>query len=164
MCLRPRTGRPPTRWNATLVDTLMHFAHEKDWDISLGLAGVAYNSSVHATTDYVPLELSTTREPSPSVRSRQSSLFPRGRDKKRQYRQALMSRAARLCVSARETTHLRLERYKYLNEYHVRHRHADLQVGESVFVKTFMLESSRSPKLSAPVSGPYPVVGSMART
>jgi hypothetical protein len=93
------------------------------------------------------------------VWSRQPSLLPRGHDEKLQYRQALLARAARLCESARETTHLRLERYKYLYDYHVRRRHADLQVGDSVFVKTFMLEPGRSPKLSAPISGPYPLVG-----
>lgn len=156
---RPTTNGQVERWNATLVDTLTNFAREKDWDLSLGLACVSYNSSVHATTGYAPLELSTTREPAPSVWSRQPSLLPRGRDEKLQYRQALLARAARLCESAKETTHLRLERYKYLYDYHVRRRHADLQVGDSVFVKTFMLEPGRSPKLSAPVSGPYPVVG-----
>jgi hypothetical protein len=57
----------------------------------------------------------------------------------------------------RETTHLRLVRYKYLYDYHVRRRPADLKVGDSVFVMTFKLEPGRSPKLSAPVSGPYPV-------
>jgi hypothetical protein len=30
--------------------------------------------------------------------------------------------------------------------------------GESLFVKTFLLEPSRTPKLSFPVAGPYPVV------
>jgi hypothetical protein len=114
---------------------------------------------VHATTGCAPLELSTTREPAPSVWSRQPSLLPRGRDEKLQYRQALLARASRLCESAKETTHLRLERYKYLYDYHVRRRHADSQMGDSVFVKAFMLEPGRSPKLSAPVSGPYPVVG-----
>jgi hypothetical protein len=107
---RPTTNGQVERWNATLVDTLTRFVREKDWDLSLGLALVSYNSSVNATTGYAPLELSTTREPAPSVWSRQPSLLPRGRDEKLRYRQALLARAASLCESAKETTHLRLER------------------------------------------------------
>jgi hypothetical protein len=114
---RPTTNGQVERWNATFVDTLAHFAREKDFDLYLDLAFVAYNSSVHATTGYAPLEFSMTREPAPSVWSRQPSLFPRGRDEKRQYRQTLLSRAARLCESEKETTHIRLERYKYLYDY-----------------------------------------------
>jgi hypothetical protein len=103
----------------------MNFARDKDWDLSLGLACVAYNSSVHATTGYAPLELSTTREPAPSVWSRQTSLLTRGRDEKFQYRQEMLARDARLCEYTRETIHIRLERYKYLYDYHVRSRHAE---------------------------------------
>jgi transposase InsO family protein len=155
---RPTTNGQVERWNATLVDMLTHLTREKDWDRSLGIACVAYNSSVHSTTGYAPIELSTTREPAPSVWSRQPSLLPRSKPEKFQHRQALLARAAKLCSAARETSALRLQRYKSLYDYHVRRRHSDLQVGDSVFVRTHMLEPGRSPKLSAPVAGPYPVI------
>jgi Chromo (CHRromatin Organisation MOdifier) domain len=40
---------------------------------------------------------------------------------------------------------------------HVRARNRDIQVGDKVFVKTFVLEPARSPKLEFPVMGPYTV-------
>ena len=49
---RPSTNGQVERWNATLVDSLTQLAREKDWDKSVGLACVAYNYSVHATTGY----------------------------------------------------------------------------------------------------------------
>ena len=80
---------------------------------------MAYNSSVHATTGYAPLELSSTREPAPSVWARQPSLLLKGRDRKYQIRQALLARASRLCSAAAETANVRLERYKYLYDHYV---------------------------------------------
>jgi transposase InsO family protein len=38
---RPTTNGQVERCNATLVDTITHFAREKDWDLSLGLACIA---------------------------------------------------------------------------------------------------------------------------
>jgi transposase InsO family protein len=64
---RPSTNGQFERWNSTLVDSLTHLAREQDWEQSLGLACVAYNSSVHSTTGYAPLEFSSSREPAPSV-------------------------------------------------------------------------------------------------
>jgi transposase InsO family protein len=64
---RPSTNGQVERWNATSVVSLTHLARDQDWDQSLGLAWVAYNSSVHSTTGYAMLELSSTREPAPSV-------------------------------------------------------------------------------------------------
>jgi hypothetical protein len=39
----------------------------------------------------------------------------------------------------------------------VRRRHHELEIGDSVFVKTHVIEPSRSPKLCFPVAGLYPV-------
>jgi hypothetical protein len=38
-------------------------------------------------------------------------------------------------------------------------RHGAVQLGDSVFVRTHVIEPARSPKLSFPVAGPYPIVG-----
>jgi transposase InsO family protein len=155
---RPETNGQVERWNATLVDMLAQLSREKDWDQSLGLACLAYNSSVHSSTGYAPMELACTREPAPSIWARQPSLIPRSREGKLKFRHELLARAAKLCSAAKETNTLRLQRYKYLYDHHVRRRSANLQVGDSVFVRTHMIEPGRSPKLSYPVSGPYPVV------
>jgi hypothetical protein len=54
--------------------------------------------------------------------------------------------------AARETNLLRLECYKRVYDAKVRSR-VILMPGESVFVKTFLLEPSRTPKVSLPVEG-----------
>jgi hypothetical protein len=113
---------------------------------------------VHSTTGYATLELSSTRELAPSVWARQPSLTPKDRDGKYKLRQAFLDRASRLCSAAADTANIRLGRYKYLYDHPVRRRHDSLQVGDYVFVRTYMLEPGRYPKLAATVSGPYPVI------
>jgi hypothetical protein len=154
---RPATNGQIERWNATLVDALVHLATERDWDLHLGTACLSYNSSVHSSTGFAPIELSCTREPAPSVWCRPIGEPPRTGTRKIRYRHELLERAARLCMSARETNERRLERYKRMYDHHVRSRHTDLHVGDQVLVRTYVLEPGRSSKLSFPVAGPYPV-------
>ena len=59
--------------------------------------------------------------------------------------------------AAPETNLLRIERYKGVYDAKVRSREMAM-LRNSVFVKTFLLEPIRKPKLSFPVAGPYPVV------
>jgi hypothetical protein len=120
---RPSYNGQIERWNATLVDALTHVDTERDWDLHLGTACLSYNSSVHSSTGYAPLDLSSTREPAPSVRIRQVTLAPRDRESKIRYRDALLARAARFCAPARETNQENLKRYKGLYDYHVKSRH-----------------------------------------
>jgi transposase InsO family protein len=47
---RLTTNGQVERWNETLVDAISMLAFEKDWDLSVGLACVAYNSTLHTTT------------------------------------------------------------------------------------------------------------------
>jgi hypothetical protein len=51
-----------------------------------------------------------------------------------------------------------LERYKRLFDFQVRRIHDGLQIGDYVFVRTYVVEPGRSAKLSFPVAGPYPVL------
>ena len=156
---RPTTNGQVERWNATLVDALAMLAFEKDWDLSVGLACVAYNSTVHSTTGYAPMELSCTRDPCPNVWTRQPSLVSKNPAGKYKLRHQLLARAAKFRDSAVEKTEQKLARYKDLYDRHVRKRHGSIQMGDSVFVRTHVLEPARSPKLSFPVAGPYPIVG-----
>jgi hypothetical protein len=155
---RPATNGQIERWNATLVDALAHLATERDWDLHLGTVCLSYNSSVHSSTGFAPIELSSTREPAPNVWCRPICEPPRTGARKIRYRHELLERAARLCLAARETNVRRLERYKRIYDHHVRNRHADLHVGDQVLVRTYVLEPGRSSKLSFPVAGPYPVI------
>jgi transposase InsO family protein len=52
---RPTTNGQVERWNATLVDAIATLTFERDWDLSVGLACVAYNATVHSTTGYAPI-------------------------------------------------------------------------------------------------------------
>jgi Chromo (CHRromatin Organisation MOdifier) domain len=61
-----------------------------------------------------------------------------------------------LVDATRKTNLLRVERYKRVYDAKVRSRRI-LMPGKSVFVKTFLLEPSRTPKISFPVAGAYPV-------
>jgi hypothetical protein len=40
----------------------------------------------------------------------------------------------------------------------VRRRHHEVEIGDSGFVKTHVIEPARAPKLCFPVAGPYPVI------
>ena len=64
---RPATNGQIERWNVTLVDSLTHIATERNWDLHFGTACLAYNSFVHSSTGFAPIELSGTREPAPNV-------------------------------------------------------------------------------------------------
>jgi transposase InsO family protein len=71
---RPTTNGQVERWNATLADAIAMLTFEKDWDLSVGLACVAYNSTIRYTKGYAPMELSCTTDPCPNVWTRQPSL------------------------------------------------------------------------------------------
>jgi transposase InsO family protein len=64
---RPATNGQIERWNATLADALTHLETEKNWDIHLGTVCMYYNSSVHSSTGFAPIELATTRDPASNV-------------------------------------------------------------------------------------------------
>jgi hypothetical protein len=154
---RPTRNGQVERWNATLVDSIAALAFEKEWDLSIGLACIAYNSTVHTTTGYAPMELSSTRDPCPNVWTRQPSLHARNHARKDNLRHQLLERAAKFRENAGEKMAHQLERYKKLCDTHVRRRHHDLEISDSVFVRTHVIEPARSPKLRFPVAGPHPV-------
>jgi transposase InsO family protein len=120
---RPTTNGKVERWNATIVDSIAALAFEKDWDLSIGLACIAYNSTVHTTTGYAPIEFSSTRDPCPNVWTREPSLHSKKPASKYNLRHQLMARAAKFRDSAGEKMTHQLERYKKLYDSHVRRRH-----------------------------------------
>jgi hypothetical protein len=107
------------RWNATLVDAIAMLAFEKDWDLSVGLEFVAYNSTVHTTTGYAPIELSSTRDPCPNVWTRQPSLITQYPKDKYQLRHHLLARAAKFLYAVVEKTEHKLARYEQMYDRHV---------------------------------------------
>jgi hypothetical protein len=155
---RPSTNGQVERFNATLADSLTILSsNEKDWDQVIGIARHAYNGTVHSSAGYAPFELECTRAPSAAAWTTQPILARPYRKEKHIFRHKLLERVQRLPAAAKETITLRIERNKRLYDAKVSQR-AAVFPGDSVLVKTFMLEPGRSPKLSFPVSGPYPVV------
>jgi transposase InsO family protein len=157
---RPSTNGQTERWNATLMDTVSHYlVGKKEWDELVGVAATSYNHSVHSSTGYTPFELALTRIPHGTLApTRNSDAWITANDKQN-YRHHLLARAAKLAEAAKERNILQLERYKKIYDHKVKTRHKGLQLGDSVLIRTYMMEPSRSPKLVFPVAGPYPVVG-----
>ena len=60
----PQSNGLIERFNRTLIDMLANHQenHPQDWDKHLGLAAMAYNSSVHDGTGYAPYFLEHVRE------------------------------------------------------------------------------------------------------
>jgi hypothetical protein len=155
---RPSTNGQVERFNSTLSDSLtMLSATGKDWDQSVGLACFAFNSSVHSSTGFAPFELACSRTPSVAAWTSQPNVALVKPGEKSVFRHKLLARVQRLAATAKESNLLRIERYKKVYDAKVRKRGA-VSPGDSVLVKTFMLEAGRSPKLTLPVAGPYPVV------
>jgi transposase InsO family protein len=155
---RPSTNGQVERFNATLADTLAVLTNKnRDWDQAIGLACHAYNTTVHSSTGYSPCELSCTHTPSVAAWTSQPSISGCTKVDKPKFRHKLLSRVSKLMEAAREINSLRMQRYKRVYDAKVRAR-VQIYPGESVLVKTFLWEPGRSPKLSFPVAGPYPVV------
>jgi transposase InsO family protein len=157
---RPSTNGQTERWNATLVDTITHYLFaEKDWDELVGVATASYNHSVHSSTGFAPFEIALNRVPrgvlAPTSNTDSCVRMPLN---KQTYRHNLLARAAKLAEAAKEKNLLQLERYKNVYDHKVKNRHKDLQLGDSVLIRTYMLEPSRSPKFVFPVAGPYVVI------
>jgi hypothetical protein len=101
---KPTTNEQVERWNTSLVDAIAQLSMENDWDLALGLACTAYNSTVHSSTGYAPIEFSSTRDPCPNVWTRQPDLLHRTAEHKFRFRHSLLARAAKLCAAAKEKT------------------------------------------------------------
>jgi Integrase core domain len=155
---RPSTNGQVERFNATLADTLVVLTNKtRDLDKAIGLACHAYSTTVNSSTGYAPCELSCTRTPSVAAWKSQPSISGCSAIERPRFRHKLLARVSKLVNAARETNLLRIERYKRVYDAKVRSR-GIVMPGESVFVKTFLLEPSRTPKLAFPVARPYPVV------
>jgi hypothetical protein len=132
----------------------------KDVNDLVGVATTAYSHSVHKSTGFTLFKLALFRIPHGTLApTRHSTFWLRENGFKKTYRYHFLARAAKLFEAAREKNLLQLGRYKRIYDHKVKSRHKDLQLGDSVLIRTYMLEPARSPKLSFPVAGPYPVIG-----
>ena len=73
------------------------------------------------------------------------------------FRDKLLARVQLMAKGTKETKILPLERDKFLYDANVRSSGAIFS-GDSVLVRTFVLDPGWSPKLTLSVYGPYPIV------
>jgi hypothetical protein len=80
------------------------------------------------------------------------------------FRQKFLTECERLGKASKENLDAAQARYKKVYDAHVRVRNSNIQPGDLVFVKTFVTEPGRSPKLAFPVSGPHLVIARNDKT
>jgi hypothetical protein len=113
---------------------------------------------VHSTTGYTPFELVLSRTPSVlAVGGVEFADTLAKSQSKAEYRHEFLRKIERLSRATRETIEERTSRHKAVYDKRVKQR-TDVDVGDTVFVRTYVTEPARSPKLQFPVTGPYPVV------
>jgi transposase InsO family protein len=163
----PQTNGQCERFNRTVLSSITNYVsdNQDDWDELSSLATYAYNTTVHSSTGFTPYELTFSRpNPSPAIASEQryGALDPTMT--KASYRQKFLVECERLSSSVRERLKKAQERYKKAYDAHIRVRNADIRPGDMVYVRTFVTEPGRSPKLAFPASGPYLVLSRSDKT
>ena len=157
----PNTNGQTERFNRTLLDMMIHFVadHQTDWDLVAPFANLAYNQTVHSSTKLAPMELIIPSATRNMILADTESFDVPKNTSPLAYRQAVLRLAERHGRALRETNTARQKRYKQDYDKRVRERNKEISIGDKVFLKTFDLSSSRSPKLSFPASGPHVVIG-----
>jgi hypothetical protein len=133
--------------------------NQDDWDDLSFTATYAYNSAVHSSTGYTPFELSLARYSPTAVLAHRSDYgVPREGLPKAIYRQRFLAACEELGKAVKEKLSVAQERYKRAYDAHVRVRNQNIEIGDWVFLRTFITEPGRSPKLEFPAVGPYLVL------
>jgi hypothetical protein len=76
------------------------------------------------------------------------------------FRQNFLRRVEELGKVVGETMPIRQQRYKNNYDRNVQRRNTQIESGDLVYVKTFVTEPGRSPKLEFPAAGPFVVISS----
>jgi hypothetical protein len=140
-------------------------AHQDDWDEIAGVATYAYNTTIQSTTGFAPFELNLSRVPSPLILQPDIAF---GGDpplfSKAVFRQNFLRRVEKLGKAVGETVPIRQQRYKDNYDRNVQRRNTQIESGDLVYVKTFVTEPDRSPKLEFPAAGPFVVISNDVNT
>jgi RNase H-like domain found in reverse transcriptase/Reverse transcriptase (RNA-dependent DNA polymerase)/Integrase zinc binding domain/Integrase core domain/Chromo (CHRromatin Organisation MOdifier) domain len=157
----PQTNGQCERFNRTVLNSISHYIsdNQDNWDELSYVATYAFNTTVHSSTGHTPFELSLARKtPTPVLAQKAEYGMMSANLTKTAYRQKILAQCEEFGKAAKEQLSAAQQRYKKAYDAHVRVRNADIQVGDLVFVRTFVTEPGRSPKVEFPVSGPYTVI------
>jgi Chromo (CHRromatin Organisation MOdifier) domain len=80
------------------------------------------------------------------------------------FRQSILRRVERPGKVVGETVPIRQQRYKNNCDRNVQRQNTQIKSGDLVYVKTFVTEPSRSPKLEFPSAGPFAVISNDVNT
>jgi transposase InsO family protein len=163
----PQTNGQCERFNRTVLSAITHYVsdNQDDWDELASTATYAYNCTVHSSTGYTPFELTLARNnPTAVLENGAKYGVSQSGLSKAAYRQKFLATCEELGKAAKEKLESAQERYKRAYDAHVRLRNADVQAGDLVYVKTFVTEPGRSPKLEFPASGPHLVIARNDKT
>jgi Integrase core domain/Chromo (CHRromatin Organisation MOdifier) domain len=163
----PASNGQCERFNRTVLNAITHYVsdNQDNWDELSYTATYAYNTTVQSSTGYTPFELTLSRtSPSHVLSTGIGFGVTPSSHTKALYRQKFLAECERLGHRVSETLTKSQERYKRTYDAHVRKRNAEIQIGDMVFVRTFVAQPGRSPKLDFPASGPYVVVSRNEKT
>ena len=149
----PESDGMVERMNRTLQDILAKYVsdHQRDWDEYLPLMMMAYQSSVHASTQYTPFYLLFGHEvqlPVDVMFGRQSNHKPEVSDYVRNVRDTLEE------VHEHAREHLRAAQKRQKDHYDQRIAGEQIKVGDRVFLHDPAVKKGQTKKLHSPWQGP----------
>jgi hypothetical protein len=151
----PQTDGLVERFNSTLCDMLSMYvsSDQKDWDAALPLVTLAYNTSVHSSTNDTPFFLlfgkDATLPTDVTLDLPPKAMTPAGAE----YRAQLLSNLAEARKAADEN--LRKARGRQADAYNSHRREATYGLGDLVWVFTPKPRKGLSPKLQHLWHGPF---------
>jgi hypothetical protein len=80
------------------------------------------------------------------------------------FRQTFFRRVGKLGKDVGKTVPFRQQRYKDNYDRNVHRKNTKIESGDLVYVKTFVTEPGRSPKLEFPAAGPFVVISNYLNT
>jgi len=153
----PESDRMIERINRTIQDMLAKYVshHQRNWDMHLPLVMIAYRSSVHTSTQYMPFYQLFGHE----VRSPVNVMFgrqPNHHPEVLEYIRDLRDTLEEVHEHARE--HLQTAQKHQKDHYDKRIGGKQIEVGNRVFLHDPAVKEGQTKKLHSPWQGPYIVM------
>lgn len=150
----PQTDGQTERANRTIEEIMRAYVNEKqnDWDTHLTAIEIAYNNSVHASTNATPYYLNHGREISLPLDKLSVLSNPNPSSSERIQQLQLDIEKAKNCLKQAQERQI-----KYANQHR---RHMQFNIGDPVLLSTEdlnLVDSTRTRKLSSKYIGPFAI-------